>query len=1088
MTHCKDIRVMVLVILFTTLALKLGCSNKSTNPSPPNTRIQLSLAKTSGAPGTNVEAAIKNLQVSSASAWVQFDSVQTPILGVEGQTFRFYVPIVAAGSFNVVLHDTTGKASDTVQFAVTEAPSTGLPPGQILSDMMTTTNDLTTAVSTVQGRLRVLNIVPAGDSAILAQDLARLGQMMQALQTELASLPDSTKRQIDGFLVEMGLADMFGVTQKSGGLKSHLASLSQVHMASAEFDTFYALIQCDNLSLALSNVKAGLNVAGIVILISTGGAGGVASSVLSGIALSLGIADNVIDGFLPTDLDSVRVRFQPLSGTELRVGDRAQLKVAGYFSSQKSPQSATVESALNVLFAGINIPLMEKLQGAISKIAVQLAEKLGVSVATNLINMPAIRLTHPVPVDIDYYRISFFELLDMIGLGTIYEALVKILDDIGITLPSLSVNPIQFTSGLASYDQNSKQITAVQSGTLNSQSVTVKAWANKPLCSGILSFACFGVEYSKMLPEESKPITSTTILSQQGDNSSPASITNLVATAPTTSTITLTWTAPGDDGNSGTASQYDIRYSTSAITSSNWGSAVQVSGEPTPRSTGSSESFTVTGLSPNTTYYFALKTADEVPNWSSMSNVSSATTGQLADVTPPSSVANLAASGPTSNSMTLTWTAPGDDGGTGTASQYDIRYSTSAITSSNWGSAVQVSGEPTPRSAGSSESFTVTGLSPNTTYYFAIETADEKPNWSGLSNIVSGRTSALSDVTPPAAVLNLAATAPTTSTITLTWIAPGDDGSSGIANQYDVRYSTSTITSSNWSAAAQAVGEPIPKSAGSSESFTVTGLSPNTTYYFAIETADEKPNWSGLSNITSGRTSALSDVTPPAAVSNLAATAPTTSTITLTWTAPGDDGSSGTASQYDIRYSTSTITSSNWSAASQAYGEPTPKSAGSSESFTVTGLSPNTTYYFALKTADEVPNWSIISNNTSGRTATQGATTAYMTISVSPNPLPVGLHTYTMTLTLRETNGVGVNLSKSSMKIYDSSGKVTSSYEGGTEIFNTWFGTTRLPGGGTLSYSETKTYLLQPGWQELTMSGTDDNGHQVSAYIRVEHK
>ncbi len=111
------------------------------------------------------------------------------------------------------------------------------------------------------------------------------------------------------------------------------------------------------------------------------------------------------------------------------------------------------------------------------------------------------------------------------------------------------------------------------------------------------------------------------------------------------------------------------------------------------------------------------------------------------DTTPPSAVTNLAASNPASNSIKLTWTAPGDDGNTGTASQYDIRYSTSPITDSNWNSATQVSGEPTPLVAGSSETFTVTGLSPDTTYYFALKTADEVPNWSAISNSPSGTTS-----------------------------------------------------------------------------------------------------------------------------------------------------------------------------------------------------------------------------------------------------------------------------------------------------------------------------------------------------------
>lgn len=87
-------------------------------------------------------------------------------------------------------------------------------------------------------------------------------------------------------------------------------------------------------------------------------------------------------------------------------------------------------------------------------------------------------------------------------------------------------------------------------------------------------------------------------------------------------------------------------------------------------------------------------------------------------------------------SITLRWTSTGDDGTTGTARQYDIRYSTSPITESNWNSATQVSGEPAPKPAGSREVFEVSGLKPNIAYYFAIKIADERPNWSTLSNVV----------------------------------------------------------------------------------------------------------------------------------------------------------------------------------------------------------------------------------------------------------------------------------------------------------------------------------------------------------------
>ena len=111
------------------------------------------------------------------------------------------------------------------------------------------------------------------------------------------------------------------------------------------------------------------------------------------------------------------------------------------------------------------------------------------------------------------------------------------------------------------------------------------------------------------------------------------------------------------------------------------------------------------------------------------------------DNIPPADVIDLATSNPSATSIDLTWTAPGDDGDTGTASQYDIRYSTSEIiTGADWEAAVQCTDEPSPSPAGTFEGFTVTGLSPTTTYWFALKIADEAPNWSGLSNSPSRTT------------------------------------------------------------------------------------------------------------------------------------------------------------------------------------------------------------------------------------------------------------------------------------------------------------------------------------------------------------
>jgi hypothetical protein len=111
------------------------------------------------------------------------------------------------------------------------------------------------------------------------------------------------------------------------------------------------------------------------------------------------------------------------------------------------------------------------------------------------------------------------------------------------------------------------------------------------------------------------------------------------------------------------------------------------------------------------------------------------------DTTPPVTITNLAASSPTTASLLLTWTAPGDNGMSGTATGYVVKYSTTgSITPSNWASATIYPQSWTPLVAGNSESHVVSGLSVATKYWFAVEAYDEVPNYGGLSNSPSAST------------------------------------------------------------------------------------------------------------------------------------------------------------------------------------------------------------------------------------------------------------------------------------------------------------------------------------------------------------
>jgi phosphodiesterase/alkaline phosphatase D-like protein len=219
----------------------------------------------------------------------------------------------------------------------------------------------------------------------------------------------------------------------------------------------------------------------------------------------------------------------------------------------------------------------------------------------------------------------------------------------------------------------------------------------------------------------------------------------------------------------------------------------------------------------------------------------------------------------TYNSVTLSWTTPGDDSLSGIASQFDLRYSTSPITTTNFAAASRFLGTPAPATPGTRQSVTVTGLSPTTTYYFAIKTGDEVPNWAGISNVISRTTLAAPDTQRPAS-LAINVSSITDSTATVSWVAVGDDSLTGTATSYDVRYFTSPITATNWAIATQASNEPTPSPSGTSQNFTVRGLSRQVTYYFAVKVTDEAGNVSALSNVPSATTP---DTAPPAAILDL---------------------------------------------------------------------------------------------------------------------------------------------------------------------------------------------------------------------------
>lgn len=528
-------------------------------------------------------------------------------------------------------------------------------------------------------------------------------------------------------------------------------------------------------------------------------------------------------------------------------------------------------------------------------------------------------------------------------------------------------------------------------------------------------------KYTVTFESSESSVNQPFLLVQDGtDSIPPAQITTLAAANPTNKSVDLSWTAPGDDGMVRTAASYDIRYSTSPITAANWSSAVQVSGEPLPAAPGTSQSFTLHGLSVNTTYHFAMKTVDDAANVSALSNVVSQATDAGVNV-----ALNKTVTASTSDlfggalSLVTDGQSANSSGYAGIRTtngpqyyQVDLgaAYSLNRLRIVNdWGSSASVyrtnkdvivllSNDPSFATGVSvvynNDANNSVGLGAGTDPEF-----QEPPGGAGkqydLGTPVNARYARVwgnghvradnsahavntpiefeayadpGDSTPPAAVTNLANVSMTFDSIQLSWTAPGDNGTSGQAKQYELRYAAFPITESTWNSATPVNGLPLPKAAGGQESVSVSGLTPNATYYFALKTLDTANNISGLSNVVMA-TISNTDLAPPAAIGDLEVLRTGPKSVRLAWTAPGDDGSTGTAKSYEVRYAPAPITEANWSSATEATDELLQLTAGTGMVYQANELTPNTTYYFAVRTTDDVGNVSQISNVATATTA-----------------------------------------------------------------------------------------------------------------------
>ena len=249
---------------------------------------------------------------------------------------------------------------------------------------------------------------------------------------------------------------------------------------------------------------------------------------------------------------------------------------------------------------------------------------------------------------------------------------------------------------------------------------------------------------------------------------------------------------------------------------------------------------------------------------------------------------SLTATPASATSITLTWTAVDD------AIRYTYERSTDQV---NWtNSTTALSGTGT----------TIGGLIAGTTYYFRIksQTQTEDSEWSNIASATPSGTVPTPPSAPNQVIVDETTVTPTS--LFAYWIAAAG------ATNYVLEASTSGV--GNW----------IVKYSGPETSVTVTGMIPTSAYFLRVKAQNAAGDsaWSGITHVMPRGYPAPTD---------LAVTRISHNAVDLEWNAVGDPPGHVVA----------------WSSDGGNHWMET--TTGPQQSASVTGLTPNTTYQFRVK-------------------------------------------------------------------------------------------------------------------------------------------
>ena len=413
------------------------------------------------------------------------------------------------------------------------------------------------------------------------------------------------------------------------------------------------------------------------------------------------------------------------------------------------------------------------------------------------------------------------------------------------------------------------------------------------------------------------------------DVTAPATVTGLTPT-PGTTQVLLSWVNP-------TAADFTnvvIRRATGSTPPATATAGDAVATLATP-----ANAFADRGLASGTAYSYSVFARDAGPNYATPAQVTTATT----DGTAPNPVESLGGAPESTTSVHLTWTYPAD----ADLATLIVRRAVGGIAPGTTGQGVGLE-DVAPGAPGTAGQLTDTGLAQDTTYSYALFSRDQSGNTS-LAATVTTATPA-----PPNAVVSLAGSPVSTTSVRLTWTYPPGQLAQLVVRQ---AHGTPPATATDGVAA----GTVLAGAPGTAGELTVAGLDAGTIYHFAVFSQDQY-----------GQTSAAATTwtaTVPAPVENLLAS-PTSASVELSWDNPAGDAQGSLM----IRRSEGSVAPATPADGVVVASYLDPGVPGLSGSLLDSSLSPSTTYTYAVFSYSEYGGWS---------------DAATVTVTTGPPPPPV---------------------------------------------------------------------------------------------------